>query len=136
MEKMIPETIENEAAVEMKPAAKKASRGLYAFLEVLAAAAGTMTALRCALIAGVANLMDVTGLSAKEIEEISPWSWAAKFTDEDAQSVFMSRNITLAIVFGLLAVGAVAGLCIMTGRFSRDEDGNIKLNRFDRIWRF
>ena len=113
---------------------KSANRGLYALLEVLAVSAGTLTAILCAITFGVANLMDVSQWSAKEIEDMTPGSWAAEFASGHSQADFTSKYMTIAIICGLLAVAAVIGLCVLTGRLGRDEEGRIKLNWFDRLW--
>ena len=113
---------------------KSASRGLYALLELLAVSAGTATAIFCAVTFGVANLMDVSRWTADDLEDITPGSWVAEFANGHAQADCTSRFMTVAVICGLLAVAAVAGLCVLTGRFSRDEEGKIKLNWFDRLW--
>ena len=111
-----------------------AKRGLYVLLEVLAVSAGTVTAILCAITFGVANLMDISQWSAGEHEDITPGSWVAEFVSGHAQADSTSRFMTITVICGLLAVAAVAGLCVLTGRFSRDEEGKIKLNWFDRLW--
>ena len=113
---------------------RTANRGLYALLEVLAVSAGTLTAMLCAITFGVANLMDVSQWSAKDLEDITPGSWVAEFASGHAQADLTSKCMTVTIICGLLAIAAVAGLCILTGRFARDEEGLIKLNWFDRLW--
>ena len=109
-------------------------RGLYAVLEVLAPVTGTLTALLFAITVSVVNLLDASQWSAEELEERSPWSWGAVFASTHAQADFTSRCMTITIICGLLAIAAVIGLCVLTGRFSRDEEGKIKLNWFDRLW--
>lgn len=106
------------------------SRGLYALLEAAAVLAGTFAALMCAITFGVANLQEARGIPSEELGR----GWEARFANDHAQADFVSRNMTFIIIFGLLAVAAVVGLCIMTGRFRRDEDGKIRLNWFDRLW--
>ena len=113
---------------------RPASRGLYALLAVLAPAAGTLTALLCAVTVGVANLMDAGKWTKKELEDLGPWNWAAEFADSHMQAEFTSKAITMAAAMGLLSVAAVIGLSIMTGRFGRDQNGKIKMNWFDRLW--
>ena len=109
---------------------KPASRGLYALLELLAVSAGTLTALLCAIAFGVANLQEVKGSPAEELGR----GWEARFANNHAQADFTGRCMTITIICGLVAVAAVIGLCIMAGRFSRVEEGKIKLNWFDRLW--
>ena len=75
---------------------KSAKRGLYALLEVLAVSAGTLTALLCAITFGVANLMDVSQWSAKDLEDITPGSWVAEFANGHAQADCTSRFMTAA----------------------------------------
>ena len=113
---------------------KSAKRGLYALLEVLAVSAGTLTALLCAVIFGVANLMDVSQWSAEDHEGMAPGSWVAEFANGHAQADFTSKCMTVTVLCGLVAVAAIVGLCVLTGRFSRDEEGKINLNWFDRLW--
>ena len=113
---------------------RSASRSLYALLELLAVSAGTSTAIFCAVTFGVANLMDVSQWSAEKLEDIAPGSWVAEFSSGHAQADCTSRFMTIAVICGLLAVAAVAGLCVLTVSFSRDEEGKIKLNWFDRLW--
>ena len=113
---------------------KSAKRGLYALLEVLAVSAGMLTAMLCAITFGVANLMDVSRWTSEERGEITPGSWVAEFASGHAQADCTSKFMTFTVICGLLAVAAVAGLCVLTGRFSRDEEGKIKLNWFDRLW--
>ena len=113
---------------------KSANRGLYALLEVIAVAAGTLTAMLCAITFGVANLMDVSQWSAEKLEDIAPGSWVAEFSSGHAQADCTSRFMTASVICGLVALAAFVGLCVLTGRFSRDEDGRIRLNWFDRLW--
>ena len=117
-------------------ARKPASRGLYALFEILAPLAGTVTGILMALTFGVANLLDITGFSAEHLEdlELSPYGWVANFSNTHAQAEFISRNITFIIITSLVFLAAVIGLCVVTGRFSRDEEGKIRLNWFDRLW--
>lgn len=113
-----------------KPAAKPAGKGLYALLWMIALASGTITALLCAVTFGVASLQEARGIPAEELGR----GWEARFENSHAQADFVSRNMTFIIIFGLLAIAAVVGLSIMTGRFNRDEEGKIRLNWFDRLW--
>ena len=96
---------------------KPASRGLYALLEVLTVSVGTLTAVLCAITFGVANLMDVSQWPAEKLEDMAPGSWAAEFASGHAQADCTSRFMTAAVICGLLAVAAVTGLCVLTGRF-------------------
>ena len=102
---------------------RSAKRGLYALFEVIAVSAGTLTAMLCAITFGVANLMDVSQWSAEKLENITPGSWVAEFTSVHAQADCTSRFMTASVICGLLAVAAVTGLFVLTGRFSRDEEG-------------
>ena len=84
--------------------------------------------------AAVANLLDASQWPSEELEERASWGWIAEFANTHAQADFTSRYMTITIICGLLAIAAVIGLCVLTGRFSRDEEGNITLNWFDRLW--
>lgn len=119
------------AEVSVKPA----NRALYAFLAVLAPLAGTVTAVMLALASGIINIFDVRNNTQKQIEELSQYvDCLGRFTEMHGQEELMSRLFTFAVIAGVLAIAAVIGLSIMTGRFSRDEEGKIVLNRFDRLW--
>ena len=113
---------------------KAPSKALYALFSVLAVTFGTAAGLAGAVTYGLAHMLDATGYSEKEIEEVSEWGWASAFPSAHAQSEFVSKGITTIIILAIIALLSVIALCIMTGRFSKDEHGKPVLNWFDNIW--
>ncbi len=119
-----------EEAGDLLPVRRPVKRWLYALMGIFAAAAGTATALLCAVTFGVANLRDVSAIPAEE----RGWGWEAEFASGHAQADFVSWAMTAAVILGILTVAAVIGLSIIAGRSGRAEDGALKLNWFDKLW--
>ena len=46
----------------------------------------------------------------------------------------IANLLTWAVVAAVIFAAAVVVLSVLTGRFSRNEDGTIRLNWFDRFW--
>lgn len=132
------DTAEEDITGDSLPNPKLANKGLYALLEVIAVVAGTITALISAIAFGVAYLEDTSGWTAEEIkkvvDEYSALSPLAEFAGKHVQANFVSKYLTIAVSIGLIAIAAVIGLSVMTGRFKRDEENRIQLNWFDRLW--
>jgi len=124
------EVLETEEAGDLLPARRPVKRWLYALMGIFATAAGTATALLCAVTFGVANLRDTSAIPAEE----RGWGWEAEFVSGHAQADFVSRGMTVAVILGVLVIIAVICLSVMTGRSNRDVDGRIKLNWFDKLW--
>ena len=116
--------------------ARPASHLLYAVLSALAVFGATAAAILSAVTFGVASLgnMPEDPDILEALEESGQWQWIAEFTGKHAQADFVSRNIAIIAALGILTLTALVGLCIMTGRFSRSEEGKIQLNWFDRLW--
>ena len=61
-------------------------------------------------------------------------SWFVHIPDMNAFSDMLANLITWAVIAAVIAVVAVVVLSVLTGRFSRNEDGTIRLSWFDRFW--
>ncbi|MBE6019799.1 MAG: sensor histidine kinase [Clostridiales bacterium] len=135
MEKDITEVTKASEDTEAVMGRRPASRALYAFLEVMAPVAGTVAVIMMMLASGIIHVYDIGIYSAEEIEEIAQYpDCLGEFASAHGQEELTSRLFAFAVIAGLLAVAAVIGLSVMTGRFSRDSEGKIRLNWFDRLW--
>lgn len=113
---------------------KRKNKFLYAILMIAAPLLGTAAGISGAVTAGIAAMTDTTGLSAKEIAELHEWDRPAVFGSPGLQMDFMGRGIPLTVVLCIAALGAAVGMCILTGSFSRDDNGRPVLNTFDHMW--
>lgn len=109
---------------------------LYGFAWFLAAVSGVVCGILASLTVCLASMTDYQSFleagGDAELEEWSPW-----FVDIPEQNVFNDKLASMTIWAAAAAVvfaAAVVVLCILTGRFSRNPDGTIHLNWFDRLW--
>ncbi len=108
------------------------SKGLYALFSILAPVLGTAAGLMCVVTLGVAHMTDLSQFTEKEMEHVS--QWAVEFSGKHVQADFISKGMTLIIILAIATLISVVALCIMSGRFNKDEYGRPVLNRFDKIW--
>ena len=76
------------------------------------------------------SYLEMTG--EEEWAETNPW--LVYIPDIDAFSDMIANLITWAVAAAVIFAAAVVVLCVLTGRFSRNEDGTIRLSWFDRFW--
>ena len=76
------------------------------------------------------SYLQMTG--EEEWAETNPW--LVYIPDIDAFSDMIANLITWAVAAALIFAAAVVVLSVLTGRFSRNEDGTIHLSWFDRFW--
>ena len=76
------------------------------------------------------SYLQMTG--EEEWAETNPW--LVYIPDIDAFSDMIANLITWAVAAAVIFAAAVVVLCVLTGRFSRNEDGTIRLSWFDRFW--
>ena len=105
---------------------------LYALLSIFAAVFGTATGLMSAVTLGIAHMTDISQYTEKESEHIS--QWAVEFSGKNIQADFISKGMTVIILLAIATLISAAALCVMSGRFNKDENGKPVLNWFDRIW--
>lgn len=110
------------------------SKGTYTLFALLAPAAGAAAGVLGALFVTMESLVNVKDLTEHELENMSPWGWAAVIRDDKAFADMLEHVIWGMIAAALVFAVSVVMLSIMTGRFDRDEDGRIRLNWFDRLW--
>ena len=109
---------------------------LYGFAWFLAVASGTACGILTSLTVCLASMTDYQSFleagGDAELAEWSPW-----FVDIPEQNVFNDKLASMtiwAVAAAVVFAAAVVVLCILTGRFSRNPDGTIHLNWFDRLW--
>lgn len=66
--------------------------------------------------------------------QVHYYEYVGKITDYDAYDRLQNITGIGCIVGVIIAVGLLIILAVMSGRFSRDEWGKIRLNWFDKIW--
>lgn len=76
------------------------------------------------------SYLEMTG--EEEWAEINPWLVYIPNIDEFSDMI--AKLITWAVVAAVIFAAAVVVLSVLTGRFSRNEDGTIHLSWFDRFW--
>ncbi len=76
------------------------------------------------------SYLQMTG--EEEWAETNPW--LVYIPDIDAFSDMIANLITWAVAAAVIFAAAVVVLSVLTGRFSRNEDGTIHLSWFDRFW--
>ena len=119
---------------------------LYGFMWVLAVIAGTLTGVAGSLLSALTSMANYDTL-LEYYQSYAPdsdgdyadyWQlgsqWTVNFASENMQSDAISDMIL--VVIGLVAVfiACLIVLCVLTGRFTKNEDGGIHLNWLDRIW--
>ena len=76
------------------------------------------------------SYLEMTG--EEEWAELNPW--LVYIPNIDDFSDMIANLLTWAVVAAVIFAAAVVVLSVLTGRFSRNEDGTIRLNWFDRFW--
>ncbi len=116
---------------------------LYAFMWVLAVIVGTLIGVAGSLLSALTSMADYDTLleyyqsvdsdSSEDYWQLGS-SWTVNFVSENMQSDAISNMIL--VVLGLVAVfiACLIVLCVLTGRFAKNEDGGIRLNWLDGIW--
>ena len=118
---------------------------LWAFTTIV----GVVTGITGSLAVSVANMnnyatlynewigtdTEITNAEAKQkLEWIMTSPWTVYFQSPTAKDDFLSSMILILTALGILFLAGTVFLCVFSGRFSREEDGAIHLNWFDRIW--
>ena len=109
---------------------------LYGLAWLVTVVSGTACGILASLGVCLASMMDLESyLEAGGEEEWTDYnSWFVHIQDMNAFSDLLTNLITWAVIAAVIAVVAVVVLSVLTGRFSRNEDGTIHLNWFDRFW--
>ena len=125
---------------DMSGAVKTAGKGglgtLYGLAWLVAIVSGTACGILASLSVCLSSLMDLE--SYLEAEGEKEWteynSWFVHIPDMNAYSDMLANLITWAVTAAVITVMAVVVLSVLTGRFSRNDDGTIHLSWFDRLW--
>lgn len=109
---------------------------LYGLAWLVTVVSGTACGILASLGVCLASMMDLESyLEAGGEEEWTEYnSWFVRIPDMNAFSDMLANLLTWAVVAAVISVVALVVLSVLTGRFSRNEDGNIHLNWFDRFW--
>ena len=109
---------------------------LYGFAWLLAAVSGTACGILASLAVCLGNIIDLEAY--KEAIDDPDWvemnPWFVFIPDTNAFSDMIARLLTWAVIAGVILAVSVIVLSVLTGRFSRNADGSIRLNWFDRFW--
>lgn len=106
-------------------------KGIYGVIASLAPIIGTACGVLGAFMVGIANMFEPP---RREWNSADLGRNAVHFTRENAQRIYIDENILYVILLAVAFIAAIVGLSILTGQFSKDEEGKIKLNWFDRMW--
>ena len=128
------------AGEEVEAAGKAPGKGimgiLYGLAWLVTAASGTACGILASLAVCLGSMMDLESYleAGGEAEWTDYNSWFVHIPDMNAFSDMIANLLTWAVVAAVIAVVALVVLSILTGRFSRNEDGTIRLSWFDRLW--
>lgn len=133
-----------DAVEEVKEAGKIAGKApgkgglgtLYGLAWLVTVVSGTACGILASLgvclgsMSDLESYLEMTG--EEEWAEINPWLVYIPNIDEFSDMI--AKLITWAVVAAVIFAAAVVVLSVLTGRFSRNEDGTIHLSWFDRFW--
>ena len=113
----------------------KELKPLAALLWILGPALGAACGYFGSKAFSIAYMFDISGIDEKDVNsDIYNSFWSVAFDNEHMQADLVGKYTVIAVVLAVLAIACVIGLMVMTGRFSRDENGKPVLNWFDRLW--
>ncbi|MGN0734412.1 MAG: sensor histidine kinase [Anaerovoracaceae bacterium] len=109
---------------------------LYGLAWLVTVVSGTACGILASLGVCLASMSDLESYIEMTGEE--EWAennpWLVYIPNIDEFSDMIASLITWAVVAAVIFAAAVVVLSVLTGRFSRNEDGTIHLNWFDRFW--
>ena len=141
---------ENFAGERLAPQGKNS--GLLVFdriLWVLTVLVGTLTGIAGSFLVSLSGMRDYADLynyyigydgeiTEPQAQDTLDWilngTWTVYFQTENMQNDIISKMMLIVIGLGLLFFAGAITLCVLSGRFDREEDGSIHLNWVDRIW--
>ena len=144
-------TLKEDFAGEMLATPGKNS-GLMVFdriLWVFTVLMGTLTGIAGSFLVSLTGMNDYANLynyyigydgeiTAPQAQDTLDWilngTWTVYFQTENMQNDIISKMMLIVIGLGLLFSAGAITLCVLSGRFDREEDGSIHLNWADRIW--
>lgn len=109
---------------------------LYGLAWLVTVVSGTACGILASLGVCLASMSDLESYLEMTGEE--EWAennpWLVYIPNIDEFSDMIANLITWAVVAAVIFAAAVVVLSVLTGRFSHNEDGTIRLNWFDRFW--
>ena len=109
---------------------------LYGLAWLVTVVSGTACGILASLGVCLASMSDLESYLEMTGEE--EWAennpWLVYIPNIDEFSDMIANLITWAVVAAVIFAAAVVVLSVLTGRFSHNEDGTIRLSWFDRFW--
>ena len=109
---------------------------LYGLAWLVTVVSGTACGILASLGVCLGSMSDLESYLEMTGEE--EWAglnpWLVYIPNIDDFSDMIANLLTWAVVAAVIFAAAVVVLSVLTGRFSRNEDGTIRLNWFDRFW--
>ena len=125
-----------DAGGAVKAAGKGGMGTLYGLAWLVTIVSGTACGILASLGVCLGSMSDLESYlqmtGEEEWAETNPW--LVYIPDIDAFSDMIANLITWAVAAAVIFAAAVVVLSVLTGRFSRNEDGTIRLSWFDRFW--
>ena len=125
-----------DAGGAVKAAGKGGMGTLYGLAWLVTIVSGTACGILASLGVCLGSMSDLESYlqmtGEEEWAETNPW--LVYIPDIDAFSDMIANLITWAVAAAVIFAAAVVVLSVLTGRFSRNEDGTIHLSWFDRFW--
>ena len=125
-----------DAGGAVKAAGKGGMGTLYGLAWLVTIVSGTACGILASLGVCLGSMSDLESYlqmtGEEEWAETNPW--LVYIPDIDAFSDMIANLITWAVAAAVIFAAAVVVLSVLTGRFSRNEDGTIHLIWFDRFW--
>ena len=125
-----------DAGGAVKAAGKGGMGTLYGLAWLVTIVSGTACGILASLgvclgsMSDLESYLEMTG--EEEWAELNPW--LVYIPNMDNFSDMIANILTWAVAAAVIFAAAVVVLCVLTGRFSRNEDGTIRLSWFDRFW--
>ena len=125
-----------DAGGAVKAAGKGGLGTLYGLAWLVTIVSGTACGILASLgvclgsMSDLESYLEMTG--EEEWAELNPW--LVYIPNMDNFSDMIANILTWAVAAAVIFAAAVVVLCVLTGRFSRNEDGTIRLSWFDRFW--
>lgn len=129
-------TVKSAGKIAGKAPGKVGLGTLYGLAWLVTIVSGTACGILASLgvclgsMSDLESYLEMTG--EEEWAELNPW--LVYIPNMDNFSDMIANILTWAVAAAVIFAAAVVVLCVLTGRFSRNEDGTIRLSWFDRFW--
>ncbi|MGN0713038.1 MAG: hypothetical protein ACI4LJ_04570, partial [Anaerovoracaceae bacterium] len=125
-----------ESKIQHEYSGKSGLGLLYGFCWVLAVVSGVACGILTSLAVCLGNMVDLEAYkeAIDDVDWVELNPWFVFIPDANAFRDRLALLLTWAVIAGVILVVSVIVLSVLTGRFSRNADGSIHLNWFDRFW--